>query len=323
MTSHTVRSLPVLVLYPHSRCNCRCLMCDIWKNTSVNEISAKELEAHLDSIQKLTVKWVVFSGGEPLMHSDLFRLSAMLRTRNIRVTVLSTGLLLNRNASRLAGGVDDIIVSLDGPPAVHDEIRRVPAAFAALQQGIQDIQKNNPAMPISARCTLQKKNHAYVQETAQVAKRLGLSSISFLAVDLTSEAFNRPTGWDEHRQSQIALSVEEIVTLRREFEGLSRTWCDTGFILESQDKLQRIVSHFQAHLGLCQPVAPKCNAPWVSAVVEANGDVRPCFFHPVIGSLRSNSMLQVLNGFEAQRFRASLDVTNNSICKRCVCSLHV
>jgi Fe-coproporphyrin III synthase len=323
MTSPTVQSVPVLVLYPHSRCNCRCLMCDIWKNTAVNEISAEELEKHLDSLEKLAVKWVVFSGGEPLMHSDLFRLSAMLRAKQIRETVLSTGLLLKRNASRLATGVDDLIVSLDGPPAVHDEIRRVPNAFAALEQGIQEVRRQNPGLPISARCTLQKKNHASVQETAQVAKRLGLTSISFLAADLTSEAFNRPTPWDGDRQSQIALSVDEIVRLQRELDELSKTWRDTGFVLETQEKLERIVTHFKAHLGLCQTTAPKCNAPWVSAVVDAHGHVRPCFFHPPFGSLQSHSLLQVLNGFEAQRFRASLDIDNNPVCKRCVCSLYL
>lgn len=323
MTNHVLHSLPVLILSPHSRCNCRCVMCDIWKNTAADEISAQELARHLESIEKLAVERVVFSGGEPLMHSDLFRLSGMLRARKIRVTVLSTGLLLKRNAPKLADGVDEIIVSLDGPPAIHDEIRRVPGAFTALEQGIREVQRHNPALPIAGRCTLQKKNHAYIQETARVAKTLGLASISLLAADVTSEAFNRPKPWDETRQSQIALSLDEIATVEREFDRLCENWRDTGFVLESREKLQRIVTHFQAQLGFCEPAAPKCNAPWVSAVVEANGDVRPCFFHRPVGSLRSNNLLQVLNGFEAQHFRASLDMNTNPVCKRCVCSLHL
>ena len=68
--------LPILVLQPHNRCNCRCVMCDIWKLTDAQEISAAELERHLADIERLGVEWVVFTGGEPLMHSDLFRLSA-------------------------------------------------------------------------------------------------------------------------------------------------------------------------------------------------------------------------------------------------------
>lgn len=298
-------------------------MCDIWKDTKAAQITAEQLESHLESIEKLRVQWVVFSGGEPLMHSDLFRLAGMLRSKDIRVTVLSTGLLLKRHAQELAGGVDDLIVSLDGPPAVHDEIRRVPGAYSALRGGIEELKRCNPLLPISARCTVQKRNHASVQETAETAKGLGVVSLSFLAADLTSEAFNRPEPWSAVRQSQIALSAEEIETLAREFDSLDQTWRETGFILENRERLQRIVTHFRAHLGICEPAAPKCNAPWVSAVVEANGSVRPCFFHPPIGSLQSQTLSEVLNGFRAQLFRTSLDVSSNPVCKRCVCSLHL
>src|SRR5579872_2796720 len=33
-STHRIFSLPVLVLMPHSGCNCRCVMCDIWKANS-------------------------------------------------------------------------------------------------------------------------------------------------------------------------------------------------------------------------------------------------------------------------------------------------
>ena len=36
--------LPILILYPHNRCNCRCVMCDIWKTDQVKEISAIDLD---------------------------------------------------------------------------------------------------------------------------------------------------------------------------------------------------------------------------------------------------------------------------------------
>ena len=100
-------SMPVLVLYPHNRCNCRCVMCDIWKIDTAQEISAVDLERHLDDLRALHVEWVVFSGGEPLMHSDLFRLADLLRANGIRTTLLSTGLLLRRYAAR---GVEMVVV---------------------------------------------------------------------------------------------------------------------------------------------------------------------------------------------------------------------
>jgi Fe-coproporphyrin III synthase len=317
-----IETLPVLVLYPHGRCNCRCIMCDIWKDPTRAQISVEELARHLEDIERLRVQWVVFSGGEPLMHSDLFRLADMLRTRGIRVTVLSTGLLLKRYASEIAASVDDLILSLDGPPAVHDRIRRVPGAADLMRKGMAAVLKRNPAFAIAARCTVQRANHDVLLETARFAADSGFQSLSFLAADLTTTAFNREVPWGEDRQFQVALTQEQTEKLAGQFALLAEEWSGTAFIKESKEKLQRIVRHFRSHLGLDDPESPRCNAPWVSAVVESDGTVRPCFFQRPIGSLRTQSLLQVLNGFEAQTFRMSLDVATDPVCKRCVCSLH-
>ena len=164
-------SLPILILYPHSRCNCRCVMCDIWKVGTAEEISAAELERHIADIASLHVEWIVFSGGEPLMHSDLFRLAHLARTRGIRTTVLSTGLLLSRCAPRVAEWIDDAIVSLDGPPAAHDAIRRVPGAFDLLAAGVRALYALRPDYPVAARSTVQRRNYSRLRETVRAAPR--------------------------------------------------------------------------------------------------------------------------------------------------------
>jgi Fe-coproporphyrin III synthase len=310
----TLARLPILILQPHNRCNCRCVMCDIWKITGAREISAAELERHLADIERLGVEWTVFTGGEPLMHSDLFRLSAMLRARRIRTTILSSGLLLARHAASIVSGIDDVIVSLDGPPNIHDEIRGVPGAFQLLAEGVQAIHRLARDYPIAARCTVQARNARHLRATVQAARELGLRSLSFLAADVHSTAFNRPLEWPDGRKDAVA---PELAILEREIESMIANYPADGFVLESPDKLRRIARHFRA------PAAPRCNAPWVSAVVEANGDVRPCFFHPAIGNTASHTLAEVLNSPRAIAFRENLDVATNPICRRCVCSLYV
>jgi len=308
--------LPILILQPHSRCNCRCVMCDIWKTTGAQEISAGDLERHLADIERLKVEWVVFTGGEPLMHSDLFALASMLRRRGIRTTILSTGLLLERHAARIVQTIHDVIVSLDGPVAIHDDIRGVPGAFARLAEGVRALGGH----PISARCTVQARNAAHLRATVKAARALGLRSISFLAADLTSTAFNRPSPWLPIRQSTVA---PNLAAIEREIECLIAEYPADGFVRETPAKLRRIAAHFRAHYGLEAPVAPRCNAPWVSAVVDAGGDVRPCFFHAPVGNVSDGGLAAAVNGPAAVAFRESLDVASNATCRQCVCSLYV
>jgi MoaA/NifB/PqqE/SkfB family radical SAM enzyme len=320
-----VRDLPILVLNVHSRCNCRCVMCDIWKREERTDIKLKDLERHRESLRRLSVRRVVLSGGEPLLHSDLRSLCVFFRELDIRLTLLTTGLLLSRRAGEVAELFDEIIISIDGPAEVHDAIRRVNGGFRLIESGVAAMRRIRPFMPTAGRTTVQKANHCHLQDTVSTAQAIGLDSISFLAADLTSQAFNRPLLWPSDRQNEVALTTVELHALKQEIESVIATYSEeirTGYIAESAIKLRRIVNHFAAHLGLEQSVAPTCNAPWVSAVVEADGSVRPCFFHRSIGNIHDSDLDQIVNGESAVDFRRKLRVQDNPICRRCVCSIN-
>ncbi len=301
-------------------------MCDIWKIRDAKEITPALLDTQLASFRKLGVRWVVLSGGEPQRNPQVCILARMLHDLGIQVTLLTAGTLLSREAELLASVVDDVIVSLDGPAAVHNRIRRIPRAFELLMNGVQDLRRFRPELVVRARCTVQRENHASLRATVQAAKDLGLNSISFLAVDAVSDAFNHPQGWTEPSADSVILDGQQIETLEKEVEDLIHEYASdlrSSFVVETPEKLRRIVRQFRVYLGQAQPVAPRCNAPWVSAVVSAEGDVRPCFFHPAFGNIRSHSLEEIVNSPQALKFRAELNVAENPICQRCVCSLHL
>ena len=316
-----VDRLPVLVISAHNRCNCRCGMCDIWRNTESEGFTAADLERQLGDMRTLGVEWVVFTGGEALMNADLFEMARMLRGNGIRVTVLTSGLLLGRYAQDIVRHIDDVIVSLDGPRGVHDRIRGVIGAYDQLISGVRAIHAMRPDYLVAARCTVQKANHLALVETAYTARGLGLASISFLAVDVSSDAFNHTPGAFGPRSRSLLLSGPEIAALDAEVRRLL-TDPVRAMVSESREKLQRLVEYFRALAEGSEPQAPMCNAPWVSAVVGHDGAVRPCFFHPEIGSLRDESLMEAINSQKALSFRGSLDIASNPICRRCVCSLH-
>lgn len=324
--NHTIRSLPVLVIFPHNQCNCHCVMCDIWRTREAKQITSTDLQRQISSFRKLGVHWVVFSGGEPQLNQNWTELATIARSAGSHVTLLTAGLLLESQAGLVAEFVDDVIISLDGPPEVHNSIRRTRDAFDRMANGIRAIHGLRPEMPLRGRCTVQKANHRALCETVSAARQIGLNSISFLAADLHSTAFNRVDGWSPERKTSIALTADEVDALADEVEcliELYRADIDSGFVAENADKLRRIVRHFRSYLDGSAMSAPRCNAPWVSAVVEASGDVRPCFFHPVVGNIHRATLGEVLNGPEALSFRARLDIENDPVCQRCVCSLYI
>ena len=321
-----ITRLPILILFPHSRCNCRCLMCDIWRSTTRTELSSSDIARWVAEWRRLGIRRVVLSGGEALMHSNLWELCDILRAADIGITILSTGLMLRRHATDLVLRCDDVVVSLDGPQAIHDQIRNVPRAFARLADGVAAVKAADPTVLVTGRCTVQRANYHALRATVAAARSMGLDRISFLAADVSSDAFNRPDGWNEERVGQVALGADDLPLLAAEIDALEREWAGafaSGYIAESPEKLRRRLSqYFAALLGMDGFFPNDCNAPWVSSVIESDGTVRPCFFQPPLGNIHSDGGLSaILNSPQAIAWRQGLDVRRDAICRKCVCTL--
>src|SRR5690606_4883711 len=142
-----------------------------------------------------------------------------------------------------------------------------------------------------------------------------------LAADVSTEAFNRPEGWSGEHVSEVALSAGEardFERLLRESFVLLKEDYDTGFIVEGPEKIMRIARYYHAINGNGSFPMPVCNAPWVSAVVESDGSVMPCFFHKPYGNIYENDFRAIINSPQAIRFRKSLKVKEDPICRKCV-----
>jgi len=184
-------------------------MCDIWKaNSEKKEISTEELATHISAFQKLGVKQVALSGGEALMHSNLWKLCAQLKSIGVKISLLSTGLTLKTHAQNVVANCDDVIVSVDGSREVHNSIRNIPSAFEKLSEGVGEIKKLDPSFRVTGRCVLQKLNFRDFFNIIRSAKEIGLDQISFLAADVSSSAFNH-TDLKAEQKEEIALSFVE------------------------------------------------------------------------------------------------------------------
>jgi len=53
-----------VILMPHSACNCRCVMCDIWKgNHNLKQLTEEDITGLLTALKKFGTQQVLMSGG--------------------------------------------------------------------------------------------------------------------------------------------------------------------------------------------------------------------------------------------------------------------
>ena len=323
--THRLESLPILALSVHSACNCRCVMCDIWKaNSDKREMSAAELQSHVAGMRALRVQRVMLTGGEPLLHSNLWALCQRLRQERIRITLVTTGLLIAQHAADIAANVDELVVSVDGAPDVHDAIRRTRGGFVRIERGLRLLHNYAPRPRLTVRSVVQRDNHARLVQTIEAVRGLEVDALSFLAADVSSTAFNRAQPWSPERQSEIALSRDQLMTLAAaiaEVEGRCHEAIESGFVVGGVRTLWRIHDYYSGLQDLGALPLVRCNAPWVSAVLEPGGVLRPCFFHAPYAYAAGQSLEEAVNAPAAVAFRRGLNVTTNETCRQCVCTL--
>ena len=312
---------------PHSACNCRCVMCDIWKdNKNLKQLTEDDVKELLDAFEEYGTKMVLMSGGEAILNPNFFRLCELLKSKKIKITLLSTGLTLKKEAENIVRWIDEVIISLDGPENIHNEIRNIPSAYIKLKESVQHIKSIKPGFRITARSVIQSRNFRHWPAIIDSAKEIGLDQISFLPADVSSSAFNRETAWDDIKKNQVQLSKEELPEFKKIVESLLQNYkpdFENKFIVESPEKIKKIYFYYAAGHRLNEFPYKKCNAPWVSTVIEADGTVRHCFFHEAIGNIHTDSLQTILNSENALGFRKNLDMSENETCVKCVCYLNL
>jgi len=348
--THRTWALPILLYSPTARCNSRCVSCDWWRSDGATDLDRGAIEALCAELPALRTKLVVFTGGEPLVRDDVFDLADLFRARGVALHLLTSGLALEKLAPQVAARFDAVTVSLDGhTPELYRAVRGV-NGLGAVERGVRRLKELRPDLPVRARSTLHRKNFRALPDLIEKSAAMGLDEISFLAADVSSDAFGRgpalpkpgaalPEGPDVPRAGaalpvagaglasphHLLLDEGEIGEFERVIAKAllhHRAAFARGQVAERGDRLRRLARYYRARLGQGPFPAVQCNAPWASAVVEADGTVRPCFFQPAIGNLREKGLRALLDD-EMVRFRRGLDVARDETCRQCVCSLNV
>lgn len=312
--------LPLVIFYPTSRCNSRCVSCDWWKQSGEGDLTLSEIDALAGALPALGTRVVVFSGGEPLLRPEVFDAAAMFRARGLTLHLLTSGILLERFADRVAQHFSRVCISLDATTeTLYEHVRGV-AALGIVARGVERLRSIAPLVPLTARSTLHRSNFRELPRLIDFAHRLGLDGISFLPADVSSRAFGRAAAPD---WTAIALGSDDVRAFEETIERTIAVYqedFESGFIAESPDKLRRLARYYAALCGMAPFPTVTCNAPYVSVVIEADGDVRPCFFHDAIGNIRDRSLSQIVTE-SLRTFRDGLDMEFDPTCRRCVCSL--
>ncbi len=152
---------PVVVWNMSRRCNLKCVHCyaDSDNKAYEGELSTKEAMEVIRDLGEFGAPVLLFSGGEPIMHDDLFDLAEYAVRCGIRPVISTNGTLITDKIAKKIKetGFGYVGISLDGIGDVNDQFRGVKGAFNAAMRGFEACV--NVGQKVGLRLTMTKRNY--------------------------------------------------------------------------------------------------------------------------------------------------------------------
>lgn len=172
---------PIVVWNMTSRCNLSCVHCysDASDSPREGELSTAEAKRMISDLAAFRVPVLLFSGGEPLLREDIFRLNTLAARLGVRTVISTNGTLITKEmAKTIAGcGFDYVGVSLDGLEKTNDCFRAREGAFRLALSGIRNLMAEG--QKVGLRFTLTRRNLADVPGILRLVEDEGIQRVCF------------------------------------------------------------------------------------------------------------------------------------------------
>ncbi|HZS53036.1 MAG TPA: radical SAM protein [Bryobacteraceae bacterium] len=278
-------------------CQAKCITCDYWKTRWQDAISTERAIELINEIGDLGIGSIRFTGGEPLLRKDFFRILEQAKSSSFKHMIVQTnGLLLKKLHSEVNDSpLTKIAVSIDGLKETNDRIRGIRGYFDLALQGIQLLRNKEIVLSV----TLNKASAEELEDLSKTAAQVGAAiEINILSRNLFFFQNSDITPlWPRGRDvSYIAKFLAD--TLKRpayEVDYVSRYY-----------KGEKIAE-------------PPCVLGFLQVFILSNGDVLTgCYPLPPVGNILRESLASVL---QSDAYHRQCRAMLRRECPGCTCGV--
>jgi len=272
------------------RCNCRCVMCNIWRSPSA---PAEEFKPEI--LEKLPdLDFANITGGEPFLREDIGEIVQILKTKARRI-VISTNGYFTKKIIDLVKEVGDIGVriSIEGLPAANDELRGIKDGFDHGLRTLLELQRMG-LKDIGFGITVSDRNARDMLELYQLAKAM--------KVEFSTAALHN--SYYFHKSDNVIRGKEVVINYFEE-------------LIKELLKTNKLKNWFRAYFnyGLINyirgnPRLLPCGAGEDMFFLDPFGEIRPCngmdeaSAETSMGNLNEESFEEIWESERANRVKA-------------------
>jgi MoaA/NifB/PqqE/SkfB family radical SAM enzyme len=298
------------------RCNARCIMCDSWKMSGKGDLTLAEIERIYRQLPRLDA--VRLTGGEPFVRTDLLDI-VRLAHRHLKplgMHITTNGFLTDRIVDlcrhRPRSFPLQIMVSLDGMQAKHNEVRGSSIAWSSATKTLEALaeHKQDWRLDLAVNQTIvDREGVEQYRQLREFLKPLGIRHQAVMAydmsatynlereIDLAPKQIGNFSTFGTFAEDDLKALFSEI---ERDLQNLPR-WASEVKRYYLEGIRQRLLPS-ESQGGWSNPA---CVALQAHLRLFPNGDVPTCQFNTkTIGNLRDSTFEEVWNSIKASEQRS-------------------
>lgn len=184
------------------RCNCDCIFCSLGDNVQRTEEerhhgtkTTKQIMEDVDLAKESGLEMISFSGGEPTIRKDIFRVATYAKNSGFKTIQIQTnGRMFYYEdfcKKSIESGINDYVISLHAHTAeLHDKITKTQGCFKEVVQGIKNLKKLEQRIRINT--VINSLNYEILPELTKFLISLDVNFISFIFITVEGSAAQKP-----------------------------------------------------------------------------------------------------------------------------------
>jgi radical SAM protein with 4Fe4S-binding SPASM domain len=334
-----------LVLGVNNTCNLHCKMCDVGVNYTQsnffeNLMGSRPVHMPIELFKKIADQAADFFPNvklgyaftEPLIYVHLKESLKYAKSKNLFTSITTNALGLKKWAPVLDdAGLNEINISLDGPPDVHNYVRGNQQSFSKAIEGIQELYSRGSKIDINVYCVITEWNVGRLEEFLTSLTSFNLKQVGFMHANFTTHkiadhhnkvfgALYPATSSNVTDTNNASMNTAELWSEIQEIK--SKTWksqIDFFPELASYEKLDQYYKNPEIFIG------KKCQDIFSNVMIKSNGDVIPAHgrcYNLKMGNLYDENLKEIWNSSVIRKFRRTVIDHGGLLpaCSRCCSS---
>ena len=160
-------------------CNLFCQHCYSASNSvRTGELSIEEIKKQIPYLKKANVRYIIISGGEPLLRDDLFDIAKLFKENGFITTLSTNGTFIDEsNIKQIKEYFSYVGISIDGDEDTHDRFRGMKGAFKKSINAIRLIR--NVGIKVGMRFTITSETYKSIPFIFKLAEDEKVNKLYF------------------------------------------------------------------------------------------------------------------------------------------------